>query len=161
MKEVHMSLEFDIVIKSGRIVDGTGNPWHLADIGIKQGRITRIQKEIEPQSARRVIDSHGLIVCPGFIDIHSHDDVDLLLSPQCDEKILQEIKTRVACAMEEGAFGLSTGLIDAPGNYARTEEILELAKTAGRHHGIYTTHMRSEGDAELAAIGEVVQSFVI
>jgi N-acyl-D-amino-acid deacylase len=245
MNEVEMSFEFDTLIKFGRILDGTGNPWYAADIGIRQGRITRIQKEINPQSARRLIDASGLAVSPGFIDTHSHDDVYLLMNPQCDEKILQgvttdvvgncgitvsprseehrddsfigmmcgrqvnadelqvktfddylsrlealkpginvlslvghstvriaamgavnrapsgselkDMKARVARAMEEGAFGLSTGLIYAPGNYAGTEEILELAGTAGRYRGVYATHMRSEGDAELAALAEAVR----
>ena len=73
------------------------------------------------------------------------------------ESELDEMEAQVARAMEEGAFGLSTGLIYAPSNYARTEELVELAKAAGRFHGIYTTHMRSEGDAEPAAIAEALR----
>jgi len=73
------------------------------------------------------------------------------------ESELKVMTAHVARAMEEGAFGLSTGLIYAPSNYARTEEIVELAKAAGRFHGIYTTHMRSEGDSEPAAIAEALR----
>ena len=90
-----MPVEFDIMIKSGRILDGTGNPWYAADVGIQGGRITRIQKRMDPQSALRVIDAHGFTVCPGFIDTHSHDDVYLLANPRCDEKILQGVTTNV------------------------------------------------------------------
>ena len=90
-----MSTKFDTVIKSGRILDGTGNPWYAADVGIQGGRITRIQKEIDPQFARQVIDAQGLTVCPGFFDSHSHDDVYLLVNPRCDEKILQGVTTNV------------------------------------------------------------------
>jgi len=59
--------------------------------------------------------------------------------------------------MQAGAFGLSSGLIYVPANYAGTEEIIELAKVAGRYRGIYTTHMRSEGDREMEAIKETLR----
>ena len=61
-----MPPEFDILIKSGRILDGTGNPWYTADVGIQGGRITGIRREIDPQLARRIIDAHGFTVCPGL-----------------------------------------------------------------------------------------------
>jgi N-acyl-D-amino-acid deacylase len=64
------------------------------------------------------------------------------------------MKRLTADAMQAGAFGLSSGLIYVPANYADTEEIIELAKVAGQYKGIYTTHMRSEGDREMEAIGE-------
>jgi N-acyl-D-amino-acid deacylase len=73
------------------------------------------------------------------------------------ESELEEMKAQVARAMEDGAFGLSTGLIFTPSNYSNTEELVELAKVAAHSHGIYATHMRSEGDSEFAAIAEALR----
>ena len=70
---------FDIVIKHGKIVDGTGSPWFIADIGIKQGKIEKIGV-IEPEEGKSLIDANGLVVSPGFVDIHSHSDFILPLS---------------------------------------------------------------------------------
>jgi N-acyl-D-amino-acid deacylase len=63
--------KFDLVVTNGRIVDGSGNPWFRADVGIKDGRITRVGK-IDPAAAARVIDAANRIVSPGFIDVHTH-----------------------------------------------------------------------------------------
>ena len=71
-----------------------------------------------------------------------------------NESELSEMKRLTAEAMQAGAFGISSGLIYVPANYADTEEIIEMAKVASRHKGIYTTHMRSEGDREMEAIHE-------
>jgi N-acyl-D-aspartate/D-glutamate deacylase len=73
------------------------------------------------------------------------------------ESELTEMKQLTADAMQAGAFGLSSGLIYVPANYAGTDEIIELAKVAGQFKGIYTTHMRSEGDQQLAAIDETLK----
>jgi N-acyl-D-amino-acid deacylase len=70
---------------------------------------------------------------------------------------LDRMRDLVAKAMEDGALGLSTSLIYAPGNYATTEEIVELAKVASRYGGVYATHIRSEGDTQMAAIDEALR----
>src|SRR5262245_53116523 len=66
---------FDLVIRGGRIVDGTGNPWFFADIAIRDGKIALIGQV--PQSSAKQVDASGLIVAPGFIDMHSHSDTVL------------------------------------------------------------------------------------
>lgn len=63
--------DFDLIVANGRIVDGTGNPWFIADVAIKGGRIAEIGK-LDAKRAARVIDAKGLIVAPGFIDVHTH-----------------------------------------------------------------------------------------
>jgi N-acyl-D-amino-acid deacylase len=73
------------------------------------------------------------------------------------ESELAEMKQLTAEAMQTGAFGLSSGLIYVPANYAGTEEIIELAKVAGQFNGIYTTHMRNESDQQMAAIDETLR----
>ena len=62
---------YDLVITNARIVDGSGNPWLRADVGIKDGRIARINR-IDPAQAQKTIDARGQIVAPGFIDVHTH-----------------------------------------------------------------------------------------
>lgn len=73
------------------------------------------------------------------------------------ESELAEMKQLTAEAMQAGAFGLSSGLIYVPANYAATDEIIELARVAGQFKGIYTTHMRNEGDQQMAAIEETLR----
>jgi len=72
------------------------------------------------------------------------------------EAELKEMKILTTKAMEEGAFGLSTGLIYVPANYAKTDEIIELARIVGQYHGLYTTHIRSEGDDVMQAMDEAL-----
>ncbi|PYX13509.1 MAG: dihydroorotase, partial [Acidobacteria bacterium] len=70
---------------------------------------------------------------------------------------LEKMKALTAQAMRDGAFGISTALIYPPGHYAKTDELIELAKVAAQHGGIYGTHMRSEGQSEVAAIEEALR----
>jgi N-acyl-D-amino-acid deacylase len=70
---------------------------------------------------------------------------------------LEQMKNLVAQAMQDGALGISTALIYPPGHYAKTPELIELAKVASQYGGIYATHMRSEGQSEMAAIDEAVR----
>jgi len=73
------------------------------------------------------------------------------------ESELAEMKQLTAEAMQAGAFGLSSGLIYVPANYAGTDEVIELARVAGQFNGIYATHMRNEGDQQMAAIDEALK----
>src|ERR1044071_4360659 len=80
---------------------------------------------------------------------------DVNRAPNPEE--LEKMKALVAQAMQQGALGISTALIYPPGHYAKTEELIELAKVAARYGGIYATHMRSEGQNEVAAVREALR----
>jgi N-acyl-D-amino-acid deacylase len=61
---------FDLILRNGRVVDGTGNPWYRGDVAVKDGRIAAVGR-LEPDAVK-VIDAEGLVISPGFIDTHSH-----------------------------------------------------------------------------------------
>lgn len=92
----------DILLKNARIVDGTGNPWFWGDMAISRGRIAAIEPRLN-ESAHLVIDVDGRVASPGFIDIHSHDDLSLLADPMNMPKIAQGVTTVVT-----GNCGVST-----------------------------------------------------
>ena len=204
---------YDVLIRHGRVVDGTGNPAFFADVGVKDGHIIALGK-LEGEAATE-IDATGLVVAPGFIDVHTHaEEIDELplaenfvrmgvttlvlgncgssaldvaaffqrleatsIAPNVatlighgtvrgkamggsfmrppSEAELTQMKAMVEQAMKDGAFGLSTGLIYLPGSFAKTEEIIELAKVAARYDGIYASHMRSESRDIFDALNEV------
>ena len=85
---------FDIIIHNGKIVDGSGQKAYPADIGIENCRITEISPGLEAET-RETIDAEGRVVCPGFIDMHSHSDFTLLVHPQAESKIRQGVTTEL------------------------------------------------------------------
>ena len=87
-------MNYDIVIKNGKIIDGAGNPWYRADIGISGGKIVEIKPKIDV-GASKIIDAMNLITCPGFIDIHSHTDYVLPVATKVQSTIHQGITTSV------------------------------------------------------------------
>ena len=207
--------EFDVLIRGGRVLDGAGNPWYLADVGIRAGRVAAVGP-LQGAPAARTLDASGLVVAPGFIDVHAHVESGLGARPTADNFLLDGVTTLVTgnCggsevdlprffdelrtggispnlaslighnsvrraamgteerdptpdelarmetlvgeAMRAGAVGLSTGLIYVPGTYAKTPEVVALARVAARHGGVYASHIRSEGDRVFAAIEEAV-----
>jgi len=214
---------YDVVIANGRIVDGSGNPWYVADVGIRDGRIAAIGRlcakgmDTPVCPAKRTVDAHGLYVAPGFIDVHAHAEGDLQKVPTADnylfdgvtaivtgncggsdvqlEKVFGELRQNgisinygtlighnsvrrevmgteqrdptpeeqsrmealVEQAMREGAVGLATGLIYVPGTYAKTPEVVGLARAAAKYNGVYATHMRDEGAKVFEAIHEAIR----
>jgi len=81
---------YDVAILGGRLIDGSGNPWFHADLGIKNGRIAVIGI-IDPGSADASIDAEGMVVCPGFIDMHTHSDIPLLMDGDAQSKVRQGV----------------------------------------------------------------------
>ena len=85
---------FDLVIKNGLIVDGTGRPGFRADVGIIGDRIATVGELDAP--ARRVLEAEGCAVTPGFIDVHSHTDELVIANPTCESKVTQGVTTEVS-----------------------------------------------------------------
>src|SRR5436189_379905 len=210
---IETQAQYDLSILNGRIVDGTGNSWFYGDVAIKDGKIVKVGKASN-WSSRNVIDAKGLIVAPGFIDVHTHIEGNDLKVPTAGNFImdggtsvvtgncggsnvdvatyfqkLDSVKTSiniatlighnsvrrkvmgdvnrdpsaeeqtkmedvVAKAMQDGAVGMSTGLIYVPGTYSKTPEVIGLAKAASRYSGVYASHIRDEGDRVNEAIEE-------
>ena len=222
------------------MVDGTGALGRVADVAITGDKIVAVG-ELSSWNALKVIDASGLVVSPGFIDMHTHSDLSILQNPDqvsmlfqgvtsqvvsnCgmamgqiinspkfefeqkwllpfgvqvnwssaeehlrlieeqgtgtnyvplaghgtirkrvlgfeprppDQNELEQMKALVEEAFDAGVWGLSTGLEYPPASFARTDEIIELAKVAGRRGGFYTTHLRSEGDKLIESVQEAL-----
>ncbi len=96
---------FDVVIAGGRIVDGTGAPWFLGDVGITDGRIVAMGRLDEANAAER-INARGLVVAPGFIDMLGQSEFNILVDGRAASKIMQGITTEIT---GEGASIASVG----------------------------------------------------
>jgi N-acyl-D-amino-acid deacylase len=81
---------YDVVIANGKIVDGSGNPWFYGNVAIENGRIARIGK-FDPTLGKRVIDAKGMVVSPGFIDLHTHTDMPVLADGNAESKVRQGV----------------------------------------------------------------------
>ena len=208
--------KFDILITNGNIVDGTGNPGYSGDIGITGDTIVEIG-DLSGKAADKTIDAQGMVVSPGFIDMHTHCDsglgqpetksnlnyitqgVTTAVTGNCgisvslevaetkskweqqgigtnavlqighgtireavmglepreatDEEI-EKMQAILRQAMEEGAWGMSTGFEYVPGLYANIEEVIALSKVVSEFGGIYSTHKRSEREYVREALKE-------
>lgn len=232
--------EYDLLIRNGRVVDGTGRRAFKGDVGVRGDRVVRVGHIPAGARAKRTVDAAGLVVAPGFIDLLGQSEQYVLIDPRAMSKVmmgvttevtgeggsiapvnertlkedepfnrrynlsvdwrtlheyfrrlglqgagvnlatfvgatqvrayvvgfdnrdptpeeLERMKSLVAEAMEDGALGLSTSLQYVPARFARTGEIVELAKVARRYGGIYATHQRSEANALDASLAEVFE----
>ena len=102
---------FDLVIINGMVIDGTGSAGRRMDVGIRNGIITATG-DLRQATAARVIDASGLNVVPGFIDIHSHTDLDLIKNPFAPSKVHQGVTTEVAGQDGESAAPLGGSGLD-------------------------------------------------
>jgi N-acyl-D-aspartate/D-glutamate deacylase len=210
-------VEADVVIRGATLHDGSGKGGVVGDLAIKGERIVAVGA-FQAAGKPRVIDGKGLIVAPGFIDLHTHGDNSLTqaatradlnyltqgvttvvtgncgsgptdvadyyrtleknrIGPNVAHQVphndvrrkvmgnanrpptaaeLKEMEDLVDRGMKAGAWGLSTGLIYNPGTYAKTDEIITLAKVASRHGGFYASHIRDENTGLLAAVEEAL-----
>jgi len=87
-------MPFDVIVRGGRVLDGTGTPWIRRDLGIRRGRIAQIGR-LNRSKADVDIDATGKYVAPGFIDIHTHSDAGILVEPTCEAAARQGVTTHV------------------------------------------------------------------
>ena len=232
---------FDLVIRGGTVVDGTGGAPFQADLGLVGDTITALGG-LDPDQGSRVLDGSGLVISPGFIDIHSHSDGGILDYPTADSRVRQGVTTEVTgnCGgsaapriptgpdpeeaagvqeggdspdwtdvasyfrtleetrisvnhalllgqgtlrtmvagsedrplapdelsrvlsmveegMDQGAFGLSTGLEYVPGRFTPTSEIVGMTRIVARRGGVYASHVRNEEATVLEAVDEAIR----
>ena len=86
--------DFDVLIRGGRIVDGTGNPSFVGDLGIRDGKVAAMGR-LADKSAKQTIEAAGLIVAPGFIDIHNHSDNSILVDGNAESMIRQGVTSMI------------------------------------------------------------------
>jgi N-acyl-D-amino-acid deacylase len=87
-------MNFDVVIRGGLVIDGTGRPGEIADVAVSHGRIATLGRSL-PVGSARVIDAEGLAVAPGFIDIKTHSDFTLPINPKAESKVRQGVTTEI------------------------------------------------------------------
>ena len=207
----------DVVFRGATIHDGSGAKPTVGDVHVKDDRLVAVGTVGKVEGAKEV-NAEGLVICPGFIDLHTHCDPGLPTKggkanknyvtqgcttvvtgncgsgpvdaaaffkaledggvgtnvihlvphnsirdkvmgnanrpPTADE--LKKMEVLVEQAMKDGTWGLATGLIYNPGTYAKTDEIVALAKVANAHGGMYASHIRNEGGGLLDAIEEAI-----
>jgi N-acyl-D-amino-acid deacylase len=104
----------DILIRNGKIIDGTGNNWYYGNIAVKDGRIIKIGRDVEMQ-AKKLIDATGLIVAPGFIDVHTHLEGDEVKDPNATNFILDGVTTCITgnCGSSDTDIGKYLNFIDS------------------------------------------------
>jgi len=120
---------FDLVIRNGRVIDGTGSPWYAADVGIREGRIAAIGR-LEGASAKRTIDAAGRVVAPGFIDMLGQSEMTILVEPRLPSKIFQ---------------GITTEITGEGGSIAPLSDTLVAADRIGYEHYAITPDWRTLG----------------
>jgi N-acyl-D-amino-acid deacylase len=223
--------DFDVLIRGGRIADGTGNPWFYGDVGIRGGRVAATGR-LDGRTARRVVEASGLVVAPGFIDIHNHSDFTILEDGDAESMVRQgvttmilgeggsaaprggkqqtrgekydwtdfegyfrrllsqgvstnigsyvgssqiwtyvrgpragpptaeevaEMQALVRQAMEQGALGVASSLSGPPGAWIDTATLIAMCQAAAPYGGIYSTHMRTEGEGVFEAVTEALE----
>ena len=104
-----------LIIKDGKVIDGTGKPALRADVGIRDGKIAAVS-DLTGVKAEKSIAAGGLVVAPGFIDIHSHSDFTIMINPRAESKIHQGVTTEVTG---------NCGLTAAPLSKAHRQEALD------------------------------------
>lgn len=85
---------FDLIIRNGHIIDGTGSPWYAGDVGVRDGHIAAIG-DLSRDSAKQIIDAQGMVVAPGFIDMLGQSELTILVDPRLPSKIYQGITTEI------------------------------------------------------------------
>ena len=208
---------YDVVIRHGRVLDGSGNPWILADVAISDGRFVRVGRVTG--RGRREIDATGKYVSPGWIDMMDQSGGVLPRGGLAENKLRMGVTTAIGgeggtpvaaaripeyfatlerqgisinfgsyfseaqartavlgqssrapnsaeldgmraimdTAMRAGAMGMTTALIYPPSSFAKTDELVEMAKVAAKHGGVYASHIRGEGKEVVQSVREAIE----
>jgi len=85
---------FDVIIRNGHIIDGTGSPWYAGDVGVRDGHIAAIG-DLSRDTAKQIVDAHGMVIAPGFIDMLGQSELTILVDPRLPSKIYQGITTEI------------------------------------------------------------------
>jgi N-acyl-D-amino-acid deacylase len=109
--------DYDLLIKNGLVFDGLGNDGKYKDILIKDDKIIRISKNLSEKNVKLVIDAKGLIVCPGFIDPHTHTDENLLINPLAESFIRQGVTTEIGGNCGDSPFPFSAEKVEERKKY--------------------------------------------
>ena len=104
---VAIAQKYDVVIANGRVIDGTGNPWYKADVGILGGKIVKIGK-IEPNEAKTTLDAQGQFVAPGFIDVHTHVEGGIERLPNAENFLFDGVTSIITGNCGSGYTSLKT-----------------------------------------------------
>ncbi len=112
-----LAQDFDVLIRDGRIVDGTGNPAYVGDLGIRGGRVVAMGRLAG--RAARTIDATGLTVAPGFIDIHTHSDYTILVDGNAESMVRQGVTTMILGEGESVSPAKNAEWADFSGYFAR------------------------------------------
>jgi N-acyl-D-amino-acid deacylase len=137
---------YDVIVRGGHVIDGAGNPWFKADVGIRDGRIVRIGNLAGAQAAR-VIDAAGQVVTPGFIDMHAHSEYVLLYDGNAQSKIRQGVTTEVV------GEATSPGPIEGPGVEPNQELLkpLHIDLTWSTLDGYFQRLLKTKSSVNLAS----------
>ena len=119
---------FDLILRGGRIVDGTGNPWFVGDVGIRGDRIAAVG-QLTAAKARREIDARGLVVAPGFIDMHTHSDQPLIDDGNAESKVREGVTIDVIG--ESTTVAPRDGLPEAKGSWSNFTGYWDALKVKG------------------------------
>jgi len=145
--------QYDLLIIHGHIIDGSGSPWFEGSVAVRDGKIAAVGRLIHP-TARRVIDAAGLVVAPGFIDLHSHSDYTLLVDGNAQSKIRQGVTTEIIG--EDASAGPFTGT-DQPdiSKSPRPPGFERNWKTLGQYFDVLQRHGMAVNIASYVGSGQV------
>ena len=147
------------VLKGGLVIDGTGAPGRITDVAIEQGRILAV--EDLPNADCEVIDASGLVVAPGFVDIHSHSDFTLLVDPRASSSLYQGVTTEVVGNCGFGCFPLRDAALARTAIYGvRDDHALDWSSPAeymdrlsAAHPAVNVLSLVPNGQLRLSTVG--------
>jgi len=155
-------MPFDVLLRNGRLLDGTGAPWQARDVGVRKGKIAQVGR-LNRSKADVVIDASGKYVAPGFIDIHTHSDVGVLVEPTCECAVRQGVTTHVIGNCGDSPAPISDRYRDlavrrflyyadsTDWRWSGYDEYLDFVES--RHVGINIAGLVGHGAVRLAAMG--------